>query len=132
MHACGFADDLCGAAEGAPNGGREFLTGLQLGFWLHGDLSNNTGFRPELSYTLHLSAKRRYPLDRSRSMVQGFGDSSRLTVQTLKVQRQLSRSEAVPDVPIVPAVSPLGYVQHVKLRLSSLIQLVHCSTLHQL
>ena len=36
-----------------------------------------------------------------------------------KVQRQLSRSEAVLDVPIVIAVPPLRYVQNVKLRSSS-------------
>jgi hypothetical protein len=105
VHACNLARDLGGAAQGAPNGGGElpgFL--LHLSF-RHGPCSNNTGFLPELSYTLHLSAKRRYTFEIAavqRSNVQGSTPDK-------------IRSEAVPDVP------PLRSAQNVKLRSSSLM-----------
>ena len=59
VHACGLAGDLCGAAQGAPNGRGELLGFLLHFSFFHGPCSNNIGLRPELSYTLHLSAKRR-------------------------------------------------------------------------
>ena len=53
------AGGLGRASEGAPNSGGEFFAGLCFGFSFHGDLSNNFGVLPELSYMRQASAKRR-------------------------------------------------------------------------
>ncbi len=59
MHAGGLARDLGGAAESAPYSGGEFFASLRFESSFHGDLCNNFGLLPELSYTLQASAKRR-------------------------------------------------------------------------
>jgi hypothetical protein len=60
VHACGLAGALGRASEGAANRRGEFFASLWFGFSFHGDLSNNFGVLPELSYTVHSSAKSRY------------------------------------------------------------------------
>ena len=59
VHAGGLASDLGGASQSAADGGGKLFAGLKFGFSFHGDLSNNFGVLPELSYTVHSSAKSR-------------------------------------------------------------------------
>ena len=57
VHARGFACDLCGAAQGAPDRCRELFAVSRIRLALHCERSSKRGLLPELSYTLHVSAK---------------------------------------------------------------------------
>jgi hypothetical protein len=59
VHAGGLAGDFSGSAQGSADRIREFLASSRSRGPFHGDLSNNFGAVPELSYTLHASAKSR-------------------------------------------------------------------------
>ena len=57
VHARGLARHFGGAAQRAAHRGGEFFAGSGSGGSFHGDLSNNLGVLPELSYPLQASAK---------------------------------------------------------------------------